>query len=710
MDRIKRKLGFQLTFVLAFVSLGLWANLPQAGEYAVFSKDNKKGLKERDRVVIPAQYQDLGWSSGTLVLVDGVLGYKENGLWGLINLKNKKIISPHYSHLLPFRDNLVIAAKYDHQSQQNLFGIIDIKGHQVLALNYEDLKPFNELLIAAKTQAGQRRYGLLNEDFDQLINYIYDAITPLQDQYAAVSQHGKLGVINKQGQIVVNPKYQDIQYKNGVLRGKPFSQFELKTSTNKFVAAHQAESITPINRNLYLTKGKSGSALVNTLGTDIKSFANSIIFDFSGNGLAVIEKEHKFGLVNEAGSLLLPLEYDTIWVDQSYIGLKRSNLNWILMNDQLVRVSQKDYQQIDPGSEGLFPMKRHGSWGFMNTRGVEVIPPQYEAVKTFQNGLAQARYGGSWGMINREGDWVIRPRYQKISSVDDRRFLVHDGREVSLFELNRGVLYTTKNRLTPAGTALLEESSDGLKGLVSLGGEPLLSTQYSSISHIEHHPQYFLFRDSVGPGLYQVERRFFLKDPIYQEMRPLHEEFVGVKINNQYGFIDLNGKLRIANRYENIGHFSETMSPIKIRGKWGYVDRLERLKIQPIYEEAGVFEEGTAIVAQNQRYGVVNKQGKVLIPLQYDRIERMPNQRFRCFQKDLQGLVNVEGKVLIRPKYHSFQDLGNGFVIVERAGKYSLISDQGVSIIPMIYDGIVYDTLNDLYIIQQKKAWETIKL
>jgi len=708
-DRIIRNIGFQLVLLITLCALSLSASLRQAGEYTVFSKDNKKGLKERERVVIPAQYQDLGWSSGALVLVDGVLGYKENGLWGLINLKNKKIISPHYSYVLPFRDNLVIVAKYDHATKQDLFGIIDAKGHEVLALDFLDLKAYNQLLIAAREQAGQKKYGLLNKDFAQVIPYHYDAIAPLENGYASVTQHGKLGLINSNGQIVVNPKYQDIEYQNGTLRGKPFSEFELKTSANKFVAVHRAESILPIDRNIYLTRGKTGSALVNTLGTDVKSFANSTIYDFN-SALAVIQKDHQFGLVDQKGSLLLPLEYDTIWVDQEYVGLRRPNLNWILMNAQLVRISQKDYQEVKPGSEGLFPVKRHGSWGFMNTRGVEIIPPQYEAVVSFKEGYALARYGGSWGMINKKGDWVIRPRYQKITSIDNLRFVVSQNNEESLFQLGKGILYNTNNKLHITNSALIEETSQGLKGLVSYTGEPLLNPHYQVLTHLEHHPQYYLFEDSIGPGLFQVEQRLFLRDPLYQEMRPLHEEFVGVKINGQYGFIDLNGKLRIANRYENIGYFSEKMSPIKINGKWGYIDRLERLKIQPIYEQAGVFKDGLAIVAQHNKFGVVDNQGTVIIPLQYDKIQRAPNLRFICFDKDLQGLADAQGRILIRPKYDSLQDLGNGFVIVERSGKFSLVSDQGVSIIPMIYDGIEYDTLNDLYIVQEHKAWENIKL
>src|SRR5690606_23404008 len=48
-------------------------------------------------------------------------------------------------------------------------------------------------------------------------------------------------------------------------------------------------------------------------------------------------------------------------------------------------------------------------------------------------------------------------------------------------------------------------------------------------------------------------------------------------IDGKYGFVDQSGKLRIANRYENVGSFSEGLAPVKIGSQWGYIDPNDRI-------------------------------------------------------------------------------------------------------------------------------------
>jgi hypothetical protein len=43
------------------------------------------------------------------------------------------------------------------------------------------------------------------------------------------------------------------------------------------------------------------------------------------------------------------------------------------------------------------------------------------------------------------------------------------------------------------------------------------------------------------------------------------------------------------------------------------------------------------------------------------------------------GLANAEGHVLVTPKYHMIEDLNNNYVIVERDGKYGVVTVQGIS-------------------------------
>ena len=59
--------------------------------YTVIEKDMKKGLlNEKGDLIIPAIYDDLGWTKGSFAVINEVLGYKQNNNWGLLALNNKK--------------------------------------------------------------------------------------------------------------------------------------------------------------------------------------------------------------------------------------------------------------------------------------------------------------------------------------------------------------------------------------------------------------------------------------------------------------------------------------------------------------------------------------------------------------------------------------------------------------------------------------------
>ena len=259
-------------------------------------------------------------------------------------------------------------------------------------------------------------------------------------------------------------------------------------------------------------------------------------------------------------------------------------------------------------------------------------------------------------------------------------------------------------------TGAIEQDKDRQFGLISLEGEQALSLHYKTLSVFKEDPRYYQFEDENGKGIFNISQRTFARDPGIQEMRTLDEGYIGVRIHNQYGFVDLNGKLRIANRYEDVGVFHNDMSPVKLKGRWGYVDRLERLKVQPLYGTVDHFINDLAIVSQNKRFGLIDKAGTVILALEYDRLERLPEGQFLCYQGHRVGLVDQDGRVLLYPGYSSLQTLENGLLKASKNGRYGLINTQGMTLIPAVYDELIYDQFNDLYLLTRKYPWDIIKL
>lgn len=60
--------------------------------------------------------------------------------------------------------------------------------------------------------------------------------------------------------------------------------------------------------------------------------------------------------------------------------------------------------------------------------------------------------------------------------------------------------------------------------------------------------------------------------PIYEKARPFSNGFAAVKQNNLWGFIDINGKKIIENKYLDAEDFSEERAFVLKNSGWGFID------------------------------------------------------------------------------------------------------------------------------------------
>ena len=107
---------------------------------------------------------------------------------------------------------------------------------------------------------------------------------------------------------------------------------------------------------------------------------------------------------------------------------------------------------------------------------------------------------------------------------------------------------------------------------------------------------------------------------------------------------------------------------------------------------------------------MINKQGIKVLPVRYESIEITSYGNLLIKQDKSFGLADAQGKTLIHPRYHSLEDAGQGFAIAMRDGKYGVVTYQSVSTIPMLYDLIIYDAYNNVFLAMKKSNWVEISL
>lgn len=170
------------------------------------------------------------------------------------------------------------------------------------------------------------------------------------------------------------------------------------------------------------------------------------------------------------------------------------------------------------------------------------------------------------------------------------------------------------------------------------------------------------------------------------------------KAGKRFGFIDLQGFIRIACRYDSILPFSEGLAALSLGGQWGFLDKSERLVIQPHFEEVTPFRFGLAAAKRDGLWGLINKNGEEVLPFQYDGLSPETQGGWRIRKSGWTGFANSNGKIVFQPRYFNSIEASRHWHIVVRNQKFGLINPNGQIIVPVDCHSITFESSQNLII------------
>ncbi|MGC3947472.1 MAG: WG repeat-containing protein [Chryseolinea sp.] len=312
-------------------------------------------------------------------------------------------------------------------------------------------------------------------------------------------------------------------------------------------------------------------------------------------------------------------------------------------------------------------------WGALDANGKETIACAYDSIVQQLGDHVVVKFKGQYGIIGLPEVWKVTPRSNRIRLISDDRFVEQDAKNTYLKSINGSTIYFTENKIDVMPTHLVEHIPTGALWQIDLDGV--------------------------------IVNRKIQPDGSIERVYPETEGLRGIKKNGQYGFVDSQGRLRIANRYEGIEPFNEQLAAARIRGHWGFINHEDKIAIQPVYDEVSTFHNGVSVVKQKGMQGLIDKTGKLLLLTRYETVEVLASGNVLIKQGGLYGLADKEGRVLINPKFQSLEDQGNDYVIVQRDGKFGVVSSKGISTIPLIYDQIRFNPHSGQFLALRKSAW-----
>ena len=426
-------------------------------------------------------------------------------------------------------------------------------------------------------------------------------------EYFALYAQNKWGVINQDGEEVIQPSYQEMI----IIPDKTKDVFICTYNVNEETGTYQTKAINSKNEEI-LTGYDQIEALDNM-------DENSNVW-YEENILRV-EKNGKYGLIDLLGKELIPVEYDEITVldgVENSIIIKKDN-KMGLVNDTGSIIIECNYKEIkNLGStykDGYITVDDNGKYGVISATKRQILENKYEEIK--QIALKEyyvVKEDGKTKLINSKGESIIEDGFDDIKSAT-----------------SNGVIFTKNNlygEMSTTGEITLEtqyqdlkEANDGIYiakqndkyGIIDNMGNIQISYEYQGITYNEKAKLFFAedaeYKTSIIDGQYNVKATGILSDV------NTDEEYIRMRINDEYKYYNLNGE-----EISNIQALKKnTIFLSKKDGKYGYVDKKGNSVTEFIYDDATEQNKyGYAAVKKDGLWGSLDKEGKEIIEPKYN--------------------------------------------------------------------------------------------
>ena len=291
-----------------------------------------------------------------------------DGKYGLIDPDGNFVIEPKYSEIEPFDQYGLAKVRYG--SDNIRYGLINLKGTLVTQNDFKEIYPFHEGLAAVKYKD---QYGFINIKGEIVIKAKYSKVSNFSEGFCAVQQEGRCGFINKKGKWLVEPQFSKcLDFNNGIAV-------------------------------VYMGLKKAG--LLDKKGNVVVEPKINRLLDFSeGRGL-VRDSSYRFYYITEKAKL-----YDGYYQKagkfQHGVAVVQMDGKWGIINQKGIEITPPKYDKITEFKNGYAKVRIRGFNGLTNNQGEAIVQPDYEYISYAGEGLFRVEQGDKVGYFDANGKWV----------------------------------------------------------------------------------------------------------------------------------------------------------------------------------------------------------------------------------------------------------------------------------------------------------------
>ena len=260
----------------------------------------------------------------------GYYAIYENGKWGVINGEGKTVIEPTYEEMIAIpdvtKDVFIVTYNVNYEDETYQSKAINSK-NQTLFTNYSKVEVIsnynkqNSLFYYDNCLKVEKdgKYGLIDFSGKQLIDCLYDEITPVPylKNSLITEKDGKKGLISSMGAVLINNEYSDITglteaYEDGYIVKNTEEKYGVIGTNKKIVVPVQYESISSAHSgDFYIVKEEGKLKIFNAAEGATIDINASKVKSIDGENI-IIENQDKYGLITATGEQKLDAEYQDL--------------------------------------------------------------------------------------------------------------------------------------------------------------------------------------------------------------------------------------------------------------------------------------------------------------------------------------------------------------------------------------------------------------
>ena len=543
--------------------------------------------------------------------------------------------------------------------------------------------------------------------FSNRAKYVFDVEYVSNIEYNTVEVDNKYGVIDRKGNIVIEPTYNVIQIPNP---SKPVfvcmsnyntetKEYETKVLNDRkeqIITGYSNIQAIPTNstadgvpfENTVLRYKKDGKYGLITL--EGKEITDAIYDEISSvtykEGMLLVKQDGKYGVININGKVVIKPEYDNITVDNYYdvnTGYQRTGFIVCTIKDEGYRYGYVDYRgkkildtiyteiervtDLEDEKDVYIVAYKDGQAGLLKNKKL-ILDYEYEDIIYYAyNDVFIVQRNGKQGITDRKGNIKIDTKYTNISFGGIYVNAVDENNETKILDLNGNEVsdgYIAKMP-TKDGQHYIVYDEDGIYKIIDNNGNVVIDNKYTNIEEIADN--YYIVANNRNNGIIDLTGKS-LVDLKYNSIVELdNTELLQANISATSTVSLINKNMQVV----------VTMDNANIDVEDGYI-RLYSETEDKYFDYAGnelsakdVFPNNKMYAQEeNGKWGFVDKNGNIIVQNEYDMVTELNEYGFAGIKKDDKwGVIDENGQIVQEPIYE-LDEISPSFI-----GKYYKVDE-----------------------------------